>query len=67
MCLSPVVCGLMSTYKTILTRRLVDVRTALSLPALGVPGKTLDDVKRASVQARDGQIDVGGVVLHAGA
>lgn len=50
----------------LLTCCLVDMQTALSLSALRVPGETPDDVERAGVQARDGQIGVGGVVLHVG-
>lgn len=48
----------------LLTCCLVDVQTGLALSALEVPGETPDDVERASIQARDGHIGVGGVVLH---
>lgn len=52
--------------RVLLTCCLVDVQTALSLSALEVPGETLDSVEGASIEASDGQIGVGGVVLHAG-
>lgn len=52
--------------RCLLTCCLVDVQTALSLSALEVPGETLDGVEWASVQARDGQIGAGGVVLQVG-
>lgn len=41
-------------------------QTALSLSALEVPCKTTDYIEWASIQARDGQIHVGGVVRHVG-
>lgn len=49
--------------QSLLTCCLVDVQTVLSLSALYVPGKTLDDIEWAGIQARDSQVGVGGVLL----